>query len=140
MQTLVPSTSRAAGNGTNASQVSIEMDSLGSNTALPADIELAVTGAALEQVMHDQEKMDFLQHYAHIYARMKPIQKQQLIEAMSDKGRCVGMCGDGANDCGALKAADVCMLLQCARFELAHWGGLTGWPIGLAGGSEFIRS
>lgn len=35
---------------------------------------------------------------------MSPEQKQQLIEHMQEEGYMVGMVGDGANDCGALKA------------------------------------
>ena len=38
-----------------------------------------------------------------IYARMSPDQKAQLIESLAAIGYCVGMCGDGANDCAALK-------------------------------------
>lgn len=40
-----------------------------------------------------------------VFARMAPDQKQQLIEMLQDTGYYVAMCGDGANDCGALKAA-----------------------------------
>ena len=40
-----------------------------------------------------------------VFARMAPDQKQQLIELLQDLDYYVGMCGDGANDCGALKAA-----------------------------------
>ncbi|XP_032802753.2 polyamine-transporting ATPase 13A3 isoform X2 [Petromyzon marinus] len=40
-----------------------------------------------------------------IFARMSPDQKTQLIEVLQGMDYCVGMCGDGANDCGALKRA-----------------------------------
>ncbi|KAH9529860.1 hypothetical protein DERF_003718 [Dermatophagoides farinae] len=40
-----------------------------------------------------------------VFARMSPEQKQYLIELLQEIGYYVGMCGDGANDCGALKAA-----------------------------------
>uniref|UniRef100_A0A8D2LHB1 Cation-transporting ATPase n=1 Tax=Varanus komodoensis TaxID=61221 RepID=A0A8D2LHB1_VARKO len=40
-----------------------------------------------------------------IFARMAPDQKTQLVEALQKLDYCVGMCGDGANDCGALKRA-----------------------------------
>ncbi len=43
-----------------------------------------------------------------IYARMSPEQKAQLVEVLQSLGLCVGMCGDGANDCIALRAAHVC--------------------------------
>ena len=40
---------------------------------------------------------------------MKPEDKANLVCCIKDinKNNIVGMCGDGANDCGALKAADV---------------------------------
>ena len=40
-----------------------------------------------------------------VYARMSPTQKSVLIEDLIALGYGVGMCGDGANDCGALKTA-----------------------------------
>uniref|UniRef100_A0ABM5EJN6 Polyamine-transporting ATPase 13A3-like n=1 Tax=Pogona vitticeps TaxID=103695 RepID=A0ABM5EJN6_9SAUR len=40
-----------------------------------------------------------------IYARMAPEQKTQLVESLQKMDYYVGMCGDGANDCGALKRA-----------------------------------
>ncbi|XP_072945852.1 polyamine-transporting ATPase 13A3 isoform X2 [Epargyreus clarus] len=40
-----------------------------------------------------------------VFARMSPDQKQQLVLDYQAMGYYVGMCGDGANDCGALRAA-----------------------------------
>ncbi|XP_069583241.1 probable cation-transporting ATPase 13A4 isoform X1 [Ranitomeya imitator] len=40
-----------------------------------------------------------------IFARMTPRQKSSLIEELQKLDYFVGMCGDGANDCGALKMA-----------------------------------
>lgn len=42
-----------------------------------------------------------------VFGRFGPDQKTQLICALQGEGLIVGMCGDGANDCGALKAAQV---------------------------------
>ncbi|XP_050301923.1 polyamine-transporting ATPase 13A3-like isoform X2 [Anthonomus grandis grandis] len=42
-----------------------------------------------------------------VFARMTGAQKQQLVEELKGLGYYVAMCGDGANDCGALKAAHV---------------------------------
>uniref|UniRef100_A0A8C4GG71 P-type ATPase A domain-containing protein n=1 Tax=Dicentrarchus labrax TaxID=13489 RepID=A0A8C4GG71_DICLA len=42
---------------------------------------------------------------ATVFARMAPDQKTQLVEVMQSIDYTVGMCGDGANDCGALKRA-----------------------------------
>lgn len=40
-----------------------------------------------------------------IFGRFGPDQKTQLVTALQGAGLVVGMCGDGANDCGALRAA-----------------------------------
>uniref|UniRef100_A0A8C4V897 Cation-transporting ATPase n=1 Tax=Falco tinnunculus TaxID=100819 RepID=A0A8C4V897_FALTI len=42
---------------------------------------------------------------ATVFARMSPGQKSSLIEEFQKLDYYVGMCGDGTNDCGALKAA-----------------------------------
>ncbi|UUN28188.1 cation-translocating P-type ATPase [Streptomyces sp. FIT100] len=42
-----------------------------------------------------------------VVARVAPEQKLQVIEALRDAGRVVGMVGDGANDAAAIRAADV---------------------------------
>ncbi|MEU3517967.1 cation-translocating P-type ATPase [Streptomyces sp. NPDC006654] len=44
---------------------------------------------------------------AGVVARVAPEQKLQVIEALRDAGRVVGMVGDGANDAAAIRAADV---------------------------------
>uniref|UniRef100_A0A452GX96 Uncharacterized protein n=1 Tax=Gopherus agassizii TaxID=38772 RepID=A0A452GX96_9SAUR len=56
---------------------------------------------------------------ATIFARMSPDQKTQLVCRLQDLNYCVGMCGDGANDCGALKAADVGISLSEAEASVA---------------------
>ncbi|XP_034038436.1 probable cation-transporting ATPase 13A3 [Thalassophryne amazonica] len=40
-----------------------------------------------------------------VFARMAPDLKTQLVQILQNMGYIVGMCGDGANDCGALKTA-----------------------------------
>ncbi|KAJ6656844.1 hypothetical protein lerEdw1_003175 [Lerista edwardsae] len=56
---------------------------------------------------------------ANIFARMSPDQKTLLVRSLQDLNYCVGMCGDGANDCGALKAADVGISLSEAEASVA---------------------
>ncbi|XP_053137543.1 polyamine-transporting ATPase 13A2 isoform X2 [Hemicordylus capensis] len=56
---------------------------------------------------------------ATIFARMLPDQKTLLVRSFQGLGYCVGMCGDGANDCGALKAADVGISLSEAEASVA---------------------
>uniref|UniRef100_A0A8C5MMX3 ATPase cation transporting 13A2 n=1 Tax=Leptobrachium leishanense TaxID=445787 RepID=A0A8C5MMX3_9ANUR len=57
--------------------------------------------------------------HATIFGRMSPDQKTQLVRNFQDMNYCVGMCGDGANDCGALKAADVGISLSDAEASVA---------------------
>ncbi|XP_063897760.1 polyamine-transporting ATPase 13A3 [Helicoverpa armigera] len=61
-----------------------------------------------------------------VFARMTSDQKQQLIVEYQALGYYVGMCGDGANDCGALRAAHTGISLSelessvAAPFTSAH--------------------
>ncbi|PIO16069.1 hypothetical protein AB205_0205700, partial [Aquarana catesbeiana] len=57
--------------------------------------------------------------HATVFARMSPDQKTQLMQNFQVLGYCVGMCGDGANDCGALKAADVGISLSDSEASIA---------------------
>ncbi|TPP55946.1 Cation-transporting ATPase [Fasciola gigantica] len=54
-----------------------------------------------------------------VFARFSPDQKAQLIEALQSVGYFVAMCGDGANDCGALKAAHAGVSLSEAEASVA---------------------
>ncbi|CAH1110178.1 unnamed protein product [Psylliodes chrysocephalus] len=54
-----------------------------------------------------------------VFARMSGMQKQQLVEELKNMGYYVAMCGDGANDCGALKAAHVGISLSEAESSVA---------------------
>ena len=54
-----------------------------------------------------------------VFARMSPDEKHELVEKFQSIGYCCGFCGDGANDCGALKAADVGISLSEAEASVA---------------------
>ncbi|CAG2250705.1 Probable cation-transporting ATPase 13A3,Probable cation-transporting ATPase W08D2.5,Probable cation-transporting ATPase 13A4,Cation-transporting ATPase 13A2 [Mytilus edulis] len=54
-----------------------------------------------------------------VFARFSPEQKGQLIETLQELGYFVGMCGDGANDCGALKTAHAGISLSEAEASVA---------------------
>lgn len=54
-----------------------------------------------------------------VFARFSPDQKTQLIESLQSVGYFVAMCGDGANDCGALKAAHAGVSLSEAEASVA---------------------
>lgn len=54
-----------------------------------------------------------------VFARMSPDEKHELVDRLQALGYSVGFCGDGANDCGALKAADVGLSLSEAEASVA---------------------
>lgn len=54
-----------------------------------------------------------------IFARMSPDEKAELVERLQALGYTVGFCGDGANDCGALKTADIGISLSEAEASVA---------------------
>ncbi|KAK8732754.1 hypothetical protein OTU49_006909 [Cherax quadricarinatus] len=54
-----------------------------------------------------------------VFARMSPDQKAQLVEELQTINYIVAMCGDGANDCGALKTAHVGISLSEAEASVA---------------------
>uniref|UniRef100_A0A8C9T5Q3 Polyamine-transporting ATPase 13A3 n=1 Tax=Scleropages formosus TaxID=113540 RepID=A0A8C9T5Q3_SCLFO len=54
---------------------------------------------------HFQDLLQKLVLHGTVFARMAPEQKTELVEALQSVDYFVGMCGDGANDCGALKRA-----------------------------------
>ncbi|KAK9302311.1 hypothetical protein QLX08_005724 [Tetragonisca angustula] len=54
-----------------------------------------------------------------IFARMTSDQKQQLVLELMQLGYYVAMCGDGANDCGALRAAHAGISLSEAESSVA---------------------
>jgi cation-transporting ATPase 13A3/4/5 len=51
---------------------------------------------------------------------MSPLDKELLIKSFQEVlDENIGMCGDGANDCGALKTADIGMSLSEAEASIA---------------------
>eukprot|EP01027_Heterolobosea_sp_BB2_P018893 GEZU01026547.1.p1 GENE.GEZU01026547.1~~GEZU01026547.1.p1 ORF type:complete len:1107 (+),score=113.23 GEZU01026547.1:410-3322(+) len=83
-----------------------------------AHYKLAVTGAAFDKLLGT----DMLKHVlleCDIYARMSPDQKTRLVQELQAMDYYVGMCGDGANDSGALKAAHVGISLAEAQASVA---------------------
>ena len=69
--------------------------------------ELCVTGKVLEKAYEYDSKTKDVLWYFKIFARMSPDAKETVIENLHGVGHLCLMCGDGANDVGALKQADV---------------------------------
>uniref|UniRef100_A0A183C2Z5 Cation-transporting ATPase n=1 Tax=Globodera pallida TaxID=36090 RepID=A0A183C2Z5_GLOPA len=71
--------------------------------------ELCITGAAFEHLMESlkEQSLRLVLQNVRVYARMSPKQKERTINALKNMGLTTLMCGDGTNDVGALKHADV---------------------------------
>ncbi|KAJ2334907.1 hypothetical protein GGI00_001628, partial [Coemansia sp. RSA 2681] len=82
---------------------------------------VAVTGEVFRYMMDEAPDVTIgrMLMRAAVYARMSPDEKAELVERLQAIGYCTGFCGDGANDCGALRAADVGLSLSEAEASVA---------------------
>ncbi|MGH3633592.1 MAG: cation-translocating P-type ATPase, partial [Mycobacterium sp.] len=71
---------------------------------LPPDAR-EVTGAELAAL--DEEEFTKLAADVHVFARVSPEQKVQIVAALQRSGQVTAMVGDGANDAAAIRMADV---------------------------------
>ena len=78
--------------------------------APPERALVAVSGAELAEL--SPEDFAARADEAGIFGRVTPEQKQDLVEALRDRGRYVAMIGDGVNDVIALKQANVAVAMQ----------------------------
>ena len=88
------------------------------------DIAVAVTGKALRFMAENEKNYSYelmsVLHRARVFARMAPDDKASLVLLLKKTLKeHVGMCGDGANDCGALKIADIGVSLSEAEASIA---------------------
>jgi len=91
------------------------------SSLLQGTFQLAITGRAFSVLLSDENRVEreHVLRKTQVFARMSPQQKTALIEQLQSLGFTVGMCGDGANDCGALKAANVGLSLSDAEASVA---------------------
>ncbi|XP_055621332.1 polyamine-transporting ATPase 13A3 [Toxorhynchites rutilus septentrionalis] len=95
---------------------SITVESAGKGSSF----RFAVTGKTWAIIKdHFPELVPTIITFGTVFARMSPDQKQHLISDLQNLGYYVAMCGDGANDCGALKAAHTGISLSDAESSVA---------------------
>ncbi|XP_054266144.1 polyamine-transporting ATPase 13A3-like isoform X1 [Macrosteles quadrilineatus] len=85
-----------------------------------APYRIAISGKSWAVIReHAPELIPRIAVRGAVFARMSSDQKQQLIQELQQLGYYVAMCGDGANDCGALKAAHAGISLSEAESSVA---------------------
>ena len=82
---------------------------------------IAVSGEAFRWIVDyaPEQVLRAMLVCGQVYARMSPDEKHELVEKLQSLDYTAGFCGDGANDCGALKAADVGISLSEAEASVA---------------------
>ncbi|KAL3660752.1 hypothetical protein V7S43_014155 [Phytophthora oleae] len=78
------------------------------------DVELAVTGMAFDYLVAMGEIKGLLLNI-RIFSRMTPDGKVECVKLHMETGAVTGMCGDGGNDCGALRFAHAGVALSDAE-------------------------
>ncbi|KAI0093395.1 Ca-transporting ATPase [Irpex rosettiformis] len=92
-----------------------------SNRVEYQDYALAISGDVFRWMINHapSETLQRMLVKTQIFARMSPDEKNEVVERLQGLGYTVLMCGDGANDCAALKAADVGLSLSEAEASVA---------------------
>ncbi|KAG1698483.1 hypothetical protein DVH05_015023 [Phytophthora capsici] len=85
-----------------------------------AKYDVAITGVALDKLQQDYgvDVVRRIIQQTPVFARVRPQQKAWIVDQLMSLGLVVGMCGDGTNDCGALKAAHVGLALSSAEASI----------------------
>lgn len=83
------------------------------SVAISGDVFRWIIDFASEKVLREMLAI------GQVFARMSPDEKHEMIEKFQSIDYSAGFCGDGANDCGALKAADVGISLSEAEASVA---------------------
>jgi magnesium-transporting ATPase (P-type) len=93
--------------------------------AIAKDLDLAnheehiVTGPQL-RATKDEDEIDELTRKAHVFARVEPSQKLDIVRSLQRNGHFVAVSGDGANDAPALRAAQVGVAMGKSGTDVAR--------------------
>jgi magnesium-transporting ATPase (P-type) len=80
------------------------------------NIELALLGHVWDALWEkDKMKATRIAHFVRVIGRCSPQTKVTIVDAFNVDGFITMMCGDGGNDCGALKTAHVGVALSDAE-------------------------
>jgi len=83
--------------------------SLARQAGFPADVKL-VSGLELDSL--DDAQLEAVAEETTIFGRIRPEQKERLVEALKRRGYYVAMIGDGVNDVMSLKKAQIGIAMQ----------------------------
>ncbi len=87
-----------------------------SPSKLSENTSIALTGEVWDYILKNDPKSAL--EYAKrtkVFGRCTPNDKVSIVSSFAEMGEIVLMCGDGGNDCGALKAAHVGIALSDAE-------------------------
>ena len=87
----------------------VTVDALFSIADIPGERKI-ISGPELEAMSSEERERTILE--TNIFGRMKPENKEEVIETLKRKGRYVAMIGDGVNDVKSLKSAQVGVALE----------------------------
>lgn len=95
-----------------------------SRKARITNCQLCVTGRAFNELFSGAitdltEAEKTFMNLTTVFARTKPNDKAKIVMTYQHMDKKVSMCGDGANDCGALKQADIGLSLSQAEASIS---------------------